>query len=81
MIDYQIVVEFTAYDPRRIEETVVVGFTTAHDAPFDVELEAMRLTAKYNSMARRRSARRWEIREPGELLVVVRAERIPEEAS
>jgi hypothetical protein len=77
MIDWQIVCEFTAYEPRLVEETDVIGFAAANDVPYEVERHAARLGARYNSMPRRRGARRWEIREPGELLVVVRAEKIP----
>ena len=75
MLDYQIVCEFSDLE-RGIDETSVLGFAAENDLEAECELHAMSMIARYNIMPQQRGKYRWEIREPGELLVVIRAEKV-----
>jgi hypothetical protein len=78
MIDHAIIVEFSDLE-RGVEETMTVAFAAENDVEYECEVQAMRLGTRYSAMPRQRGRRRWEIREPGELLVVIRAERLLED--
>lgn len=64
---------------RGVEEDALLAFAAPNDVAHEVEQQAALIGARYNTMPRRRSARRWVIREPGELAIDIYAERREEE--
>jgi hypothetical protein len=75
MLDYQVICEFNDLE-RKVEETTTLAFASLNDLETEVESQAMLTGARYNIMPRRRGKHRWEIREPGELLVVIKGVKI-----
>jgi hypothetical protein len=79
-LDYEIACEFTDLE-RGVEEMSTLGFAARNDVEYECESHASVLGARYGIAPKRRGAWRWEIREPGSLLVVVKANRIIEASS
>lgn len=75
VIDYEITYEFSDLE-RNVEETGTLDFAAGDDLVYECERHAALLGARYGIMPRQRGRTRWEIREPGELLVVVTARKI-----
>lgn len=78
MLDHQVICEFNDLE-RKVEETTTLSFASLDDLEVEVEYQALLVGERYGIMPRRRGKHRWEIREPGELIIIIRGERLIEE--